>query len=95
MESFMYIGKMDFSLALNHLRAGARIAREGWNGKNMWLTFIDSGDYNVTKPAALGLFKCPWIGMKTADGKFVPWLASQTDILAEDWTTVPPKESEA
>jgi hypothetical protein len=30
----------------------------------------------------------PWIGMKTADNKFVPWLASQTDILAEDWEIV-------
>ena len=30
----------------------------------------------------------PWIGMKTADNKFVPWLASQTDILAEDWEVV-------
>lgn len=27
----------------------------------------------------------PWIGMKTADNKFVPWLASQTDVLADDW----------
>ncbi len=31
---------------------------------------------------------CPWIGMKTADNKFVPWLASQTDILAEDWQII-------
>lgn len=30
----------------------------------------------------------PWIGMKTADGKFVPWLASQTDLLASDWSVV-------
>lgn len=30
----------------------------------------------------------PWIGMRTADRKFVPWLASQTDVLAEDWQVV-------
>lgn len=36
---------------------------------------------------SLGLL--PWIGMKTADNNFVPWLASQTDILAEDWEVVP------
>lgn len=30
----------------------------------------------------------PWIGMKTADDGFVPWLASQTDLLAEDWEIV-------
>lgn len=36
-----------------------------------------------------GTFVClPWIGMKTADGGFVPWLASQTDLLAEDWEVV-------
>ena len=30
----------------------------------------------------------PWIGMKTVDDKFVPWLASQTDVLSEDWGVV-------
>jgi hypothetical protein len=30
----------------------------------------------------------PWIGMKTADNKFVPWLASQTDVLSEDWQII-------
>lgn len=32
----------------------------------------------------------PWIGMKTADNKFVPWLSSQTDVLAEDWAIADP-----
>ena len=35
----------------------------------------------------------PWIGMKTADNKFVPWLASQTDVLAEDWVIVPARSA--
>ncbi|NLL68412.1 MAG: DUF2829 domain-containing protein [Clostridiaceae bacterium] len=35
-----------------------------------------------------GIDKSPWIGMKTADNKFVPWLASQTDVLAEDWMVI-------
>jgi hypothetical protein len=39
--------------------------------------------------AVPGVFTClPWIGMKTADGGFVPWVASQTDLLAEDWGVV-------
>ena len=35
-----------------------------------------------------GVKLLPWVGMKTADGGFVPWLASQTDVLAEDWQIV-------
>ena len=31
---------------------------------------------------------CPHVDMKTADGKIVPWLASQTDVLAEDWAVI-------
>lgn len=75
-----------FGLAIGALKAGQRVARTGWNGKGMWLklvnekaTFSDfSGDYPLL----------PWIGMKTADHKFVPWLASQTDVLADDWGVV-------
>lgn len=40
-------------------------------------------DIQVEKVTSATLL--PWIGMKTADNKFVPWLASQTDVLAEDW----------
>lgn len=76
--------RMDFGGALNALRAGKRVARAGWNGKGMWLQHVD--------PKALGLEVdielLPWIGMKTADNKFVPWLASQTDMLADDWCVV-------
>jgi hypothetical protein len=46
------------------------VARAGWNDKGMWL--------------ALTVRSLPWIGMKTADDCFVPWVASQTDLLAED-----------
>jgi len=62
-------------------------ARAGWNGKGMWLRLIEQ--YQVGyDPHILGLKLLPWIGMKTADGAFVPWLASQTDMLAEDWGLV-------
>jgi hypothetical protein len=78
---------MDFGSALEALKRGDKVAREGWNGKGMWLSLVTrSGElyrYNNEEFEAL-----PWIGMKTADNKFVPWLASQTDILAEDWEVV-------
>lgn len=75
---------MNFGDAIAAMKDGQRVARAGWNGKGMWLRLI--GFYQLDgHPHTLGLKLLPWIGMKTADGAFVPWLASQTDMLAEDW----------
>lgn len=87
-ESYRRTDNMSFGLALESMKRGLPVARDGWNGKGMWLMLITSADYNVTKSEVLGRVKLPWIGMKTADGGFVPWLASQTDMLADDWTIV-------
>jgi hypothetical protein len=80
---------LSFGLALEVLQKGGRVARAGWNGKGMWLLLVRGYDYNPDKGestySVLGCEKLPWIGMKTADNKFVPWLASQTDMLADDW----------
>jgi hypothetical protein len=78
---------VDFSEALQILKAGGKVARAGWNGKGMFLKMIGSSDYSITVPIVKGLVfpLLPWIGMKTADDCFVPWLANQTDVLAEDW----------
>jgi len=78
--------RMDFGQALTVLRAGARVMRHGWNGKGMWLTLASSGSWKQDGYIQGELV--PHIVMKTADNKFVPWLASQTDILAEDWCEV-------
>lgn len=80
------IKNMTFGLAIEAMKSGSRVARAGWNGKGMWLGIVHSYDYNpkngTAATYALGCDKLPWIGMKTADEKFVPWLASQTDMLA-------------
>ena len=78
----------DFSAALLHIKSGKRVARVGWNGKRMWLVLIDPG--NAMHTSAAGSFNMqPCIGMKTADGNMQPgWLASQADILADDWSVV-------
>lgn len=77
---------IDFGGAIRLMKDGARVARKGWNGKGMWLTYVSAGAYDVGVKTMIGADDLlPWIGMKTADGKFVPWLASQTDILADDW----------
>ena len=83
---------MTFGLAVEALRKGTRVARSGWNGKGMWLVLVRLGFYDVgcsiAGESAGSPDLLPWIGMKTADNKFVPWLASQTDVLAEDWVIV-------
>lgn len=92
-ETEVNVQNMTFSTALVFLKQGARIARTGWNGRNMWLRYVPAPDWALDTarfPEELGIAKLPWIGMKTADCKFVPWLASQTDILAEDWWVLPP-----
>lgn len=86
-------GPLDFGDAIRALKAGKRVARAGWNGKGMWLCFVDSdGGWSVPNKnyVAHPEFNgephlLPWIGMKTADNGFVPWLANQTDMLATDW----------
>ncbi len=69
-----------FSQALASLKSGGRVARAGWNGKGMWLE-LQTPDQNSK-------MSLPYIWMKTADDKLVPWLASQTDILSDDWCSV-------
>lgn len=87
---------MNFGHALQILKSGGRVAREGWNGKSMWLIYIPAAQWAAVEVNAetgpigrtIPMERLPWIGMKTADNKFVPWLASQTDLLAEDWEIV-------
>lgn len=82
---------LDFGQALILLKRGFKVARAGWNGKGMWLRYVDpytDSQYRVIETAEARETLLPYIGMKTADNKFVPWLASQTDMLAEDWMLV-------
>jgi Protein of unknown function (DUF2829) len=74
------MAKMNFGDALDALRAGRKVDRAGWNGKGMWLA--------LQTPDANSKMTLPYIYMRTTTGAFVPWLASQTDMLAEDWGQV-------
>jgi hypothetical protein len=75
---------MNFSEALIALKTDKKVQRQGWNGKGMWLGLISDPCTQLGAPSGW----LPFICMKTAQGGFVPWLASQTDILAEDWETL-------
>lgn len=83
---------MNFGDALVHLKNGMKVARKGWNGKGMFLFLVPGSTFQVNRPPLLGIYPAgttidyhAHIDMKTADNKVVPWLASQTDMLAEDW----------
>ena len=77
---------ISFGNAIEALKAGKRVARSGWNGKGMWLTHIDGGESDLKDGSK---FKSlPYIAMKTVGDELVPWLASQTDVLAEDWVVL-------
>lgn len=87
-----------FGAALAALKAGKRVTRAGWNGTGMWLAYQkgypDGIAINANTAQATGLPEgtvcrfLPYLMMKTVDGSFVPWLASQADLLAEDWMIV-------
>lgn len=89
------INLISFGGALELLKSGKKVARSGWNGKGMFLFLVPGSTFKVNRPPLLGIYPegteinyCPHIDMRTADGKIVPWLASQTDVLADDWMIV-------
>jgi len=69
---------VNFSAALEELKSGARVHREGWNGQGMWLALQIPDEHSK--------MTLPYIFMSTSSGDLVPWLASQTDLLADDWS---------
>ncbi|MNM07339.1 hypothetical protein D3C81_173810 [compost metagenome] len=79
---------MNFGQAVELLKNGKKVGRVGWNGKGMWLVLVNARNYTVDAVRSGSHSVLPFIGMKTASDEFVPWLASQTDMLAEDWEEV-------
>ena len=87
--------EMTFGNAIEAMKQGLKVARSGWNGKNMFLFLIDGSTFIVNRAPLLGIYPegaeinyHAHIDICTADGDIVPWLASQTDILSIDWGIV-------
>ena len=87
--------EMNFGMALILLKEGARVARRGWNGSGMFLFLVSGSTFAVNRAPLLGIYPegtqinyRSHIDMKTVDGSVVPWVASQTDLLADDWFQV-------
>ena len=88
---------LGFGDAVVALKEGLRVEREGWNGKGMFLYYVPENKYPASRNehgTMIGVFEDDmvpygaYIAMKTAQNNVVPWLASQTDVLAEDWQIV-------
>ena len=71
---------MDFSEALEALKDSCRLTRRGWNGAEQWI--------HLQWPDEGSKMSLPYIYIRTVQGDLVPWLASQTDLLADDWEIV-------
>ena len=70
---------MNFGVVIIVMKStdGMRFTRTGWNGKNQYI--------ELQRPDAHSKMSLPYIFIKTVQGDLVPWLASQTDMLADDW----------
>ena len=71
---------------------GGRVRRRGWNGKGMFLFLVPGSTFKVNRAPLLGIYPegteinyHPHVDMRTATGEIVPWLCSQSDLLALDW----------
>ena len=92
-EAYREVEGLNFGLALEAAKAGYRIARRGWNGQRMYVFLAKEPDFHTE--ADLSEFDDAWVesgdclALRTAQGSFqVGWLASQTDMLSDDWYIV-------
>ena len=86
---------MNFSEALERIKTGGKVSRSGWNGKEMFIFLVQGSKFVVNRMPLIEMYNegtevtyQPHIDMRTADKSVVPWLASQSDLLADDWEIV-------
>lgn len=77
---------LNFGEALEGLKVGSKLQREGWNGKGLWLE-LQTPDANSKMTLPYIYINYPNDAINTP-GARVPWLASQTDVLSEDWQII-------
>lgn len=88
---------LTFSVALEYLKMGKRVARVGWNDENAFVFLVPGSTFKVSRPPLLGIYPegteinyHAHIDIRTADGQIVPWNISQQDVLANDWEVIEP-----
>lgn len=84
-----------FETALRYIKDGKRVARKNWNGQEMFIFLVPGSTFKVNRAPLLGIYPegteityHAHIDMKTTQGYIVPWLASQADLLSNDWVLV-------
>ena len=92
-EAYRPTDNMNFGLAIEAMKKGERVARKGWNGKNMYVFLAHEADFvtdaDISAFDQLEVEVADMLIMKTAQDTFQPgWLASQADMLADDWYIV-------
>lgn len=83
---------MDFGMALKLMKDGKAVARNGWNGKGMFVYLVTGGNYPVQMEVAKSLADengtvkyNPYMAIKNINGTVSTWVPSVNDCLAEDW----------
>jgi hypothetical protein len=78
--------------AVKQMQDGQKVRREGWNGKGMFCFLVPGSRFAVNRAPLLGIYPegtvidyRPHVDMKTVYGEIVPWVCSQSDLLATDW----------
>ena len=93
-HSYRSANALPFGIAIEAMKAGHRVTRAGWNGKGMYLYFVGPGRYPPSTPAGRRISERykdglvpyrPYIAMFTVNGDVVPWAATQSDMIEEDW----------
>ena len=77
----MKMANVTFSVALDAVKRGDKIQRAGWNGKDLWV--------KCQRPDEFSKMTLPYLYIEYPEGAKCPWLASQTDIMSDDWTIHP------
>lgn len=87
--------EQNFGWALEVLKHGGKVTREGWNGKGMFIFLVEGSEFEVNRapldkfyPIGTKVIYRPHLDMKAVDGSIGVWVASQTDLLATDWEVV-------
>ena len=86
---------MNFGKTLEALKSGSKVAREGWNGKGLFVFLVAGSTFTVNRPPLLGIYPegtvisyNPHLDIKNVDGSISTWVPSINDVLAEDWQVV-------
>ena len=95
MSAGKFVQEGTFEWALKMLKEGKKVARSGWNDKGMFIFLVNGSTFKVNRAPLLGIYPegteinyHSHIDMRTADGTIVPWVASQSDLLENDWMAV-------